>query len=313
MASLDPSMMPMPPRRQGPLVMLVLMGGLFLVLAGLLVRNYAGWAQGGGGASRPAAAPATSSKKAVDLATLEQGLPREAGFAQRNVDYGGNLAPIAAREGAPMGMDEAVYRVALDLSRADAAKFYDRTSQIPKLKDLLAEPRAFHGMSFTFRIVPAEVWDYANNVPERVTSWRVYGIMQRSPEEFVVLETLEPPPVKDWTLKRDVIEVDALFLRNATYETRKDKTVTVPYFLAKSFRRIHEDTTAAAPAPGVGQLLLSKYGPVVGLGMLVFVLLTAWTLRRHARQAEKREREHFYTMLRTRGPKGPGPKKPTNA
>jgi hypothetical protein len=298
----DVPLTPLPPRRQGPIVMLFLMIGLFVVLAGILFKDYARWsnepASSRRAASRAASAPA--SRPFSPQETIEPGLPEGAGFAARNVDFGGNLAPIAAKEGQPLAMDDAMFRVAVDVARMDPNKFGDRATRLPAVKDLLEHPTAYEGMAFTFRMVPAEVWDYANNVPDRVTSWRIYGTLQRNLGEFVVLETIEPPPTRDWTLYRDVIEVDALFLRTATYEARKDGAKkVVPYFVAKNYRRVVDDGEAV-PARNFLDVVRSPYGPFVGVGVLVLVFLTAWTLRRHSRQTEKREREHFYAMLRSR-------------
>jgi hypothetical protein len=275
--------------------MLMVMVVLFLALVGVLVKNYAtSWAR-----REDEQAPTTRRAAPSSLPAIREGLPAGAGFTQRNLDFGGNLAPILKRNGEELEMDESVFRVATDVLRVDPEKFSQRTSQMPAVKDLLADAESFSGLAFTFRCVPAEVLEYVNIVPERVNSWRIYALMQRSPEEFVVLETLATPPFKEWTLKRDVVELDALYMRNASYKNEKGKTVHVPYFLAKSYRRVIADASAG-PNPSLFDLLTSKYGPFIAGGILVFVSLTVWTLRRHGRQVERQEREHFYALLRAR-------------
>lgn len=291
----------MPPARsQGPILILVIMVVLFVVLVGVLVKNYATSWKGefpGGGRTEPRATGSATAPAAAP--ELEGGLPHDTGFARRNLDFGGNLSAILEGNGGPLGMDAAVYRVASDVLRIEPARFAERTSRLPRVRDLLENPATFCGAALTFRCVPAEVLEYVNDVPDRVNSWRIYAALQRDTDEFVVLETLAAPPLREWTLYRDVVEVDALYLRAATYKTVKEKIVTAPYFLAKNFRLVVGDERGS-PSPSALDLLTSRYGPVVAGGLLVFVALTIWTLRRHARQAEQRERDHFYALLRAR-------------
>jgi hypothetical protein len=280
--------------------MLVLMAGLFVVLAGVLLKNYTKWSQDDGRRKDlPALAtkPATSPSPPASIPAFDT-IPREAGFTQRNLEYGGNLAPILEHEGGEIGMDDRMFRVARDVMTASPEKFARISFQLPTAKDLFADPETYCGVVFTLRFLPVAVIDYTNTVPERVTSWRIYGTMQRNNDEGVVLESLEPPPTRDWILKRDVIEVDALYLRNATYISERGKPLRAPYLLVKNYRRLGEQSGDSLP--GIGQLLNSKFGPMIAGTVLILVLLTVWTIRRHSRQTDKREREHFYTMLRAR-------------
>ncbi|MFN0205454.1 MAG: hypothetical protein ACKVS6_03980, partial [Planctomycetota bacterium] len=150
---------------------------------------------------------------------------------------------------------------------------------------------------FTIRVIPMEINDHTNDIPAgRVISWRMYAMAQRSEKEFIVFEGLEKPPMRDWTLKRDVIEVDAVFLRTAKYKTAKDKDVVVPYLVPRSHYLVVNDNSE--PAPHFLQMLSTKWGPFILGGIAVFIALTFWTVRRHSRQMEKLEKAHFYKMLK---------------
>src|SRR5262245_55216809 len=207
-----------PPNRRQSVVMLGVMIVLFVALLSILIGNYGKFARGemdvppGATASKPASRTASGPSR-------DEQLPSEVGAAARNLEFAGNLAPLGEADGKELGMDDVVHRIAVDVARADAGSFSERVTQLPPLADLLARPGDFRGRRFRIRCIPAEVNPWSNDVTAgRVRSWRVYAGLQRDPgREFVVFESLEDPGHNSWTLDRDVLEVDAVFVRTATY------------------------------------------------------------------------------------------------
>lgn len=286
------------PTSKGPLILLGLMMVLFLGLVGKLISGYDSYRQAEpqGAASAPKAKP----ESAPVAPAPEEQLPTESSFAARNVEWSGNLAPLEPRDGQPLGLGEAEHRIAVDVGRASREFFQRRISQLPPMKDLLASPSRYRGSAFAVRCIPMEVVPHSTDVPSgRVYSWRVYAFLQRSLDEAVVFETLEEPPQRDWILKRDVLEVEGLFLRTATYETvsKRNPIKSVPYLIAKSFEHVTEAPKSATNVFGV---IFSRYGPMVAVGIVLFVLLTVWTIRRFANAQEKAERDYFYAMIRAK-------------
>ncbi|MBL8696663.1 MAG: hypothetical protein JNJ88_21400 [Planctomycetes bacterium] len=271
---------------------------LFIALVGKLISGYDTYRDSETGG--PASAPKAKPESAPTAPSPEEQLPTEASLAARNVEWSGNLTPLETRDGLPLGLSEAEHRLAVDVGRASREFFQRRISQLPPMKDLLAGPSRYRGSTFAVRCIPMEVVPHSTDVPSgRVYSWRVYALLQRSPDEAVVFETLEEPPQREWILKRDVLEVEGLFLRTATYETvsKRNPIKSVPYLIAKSFEYV---TDAPKSATNVFGVLLSRYGPMVALGIVLFVLLTVWTIRRFANAQEKAERDYFYAMIRAK-------------
>lgn len=295
--------------RGKPAVLLVLMIALFAVLVVVLVRGYEGYVKPLPPSSRPARAaapPPAGGPSAAPTVSGESWLPAAGGFEARNLDLGGNLAAIADDTGKPLDFtdaappsESATFRIAKDLARADAETFHAMTTQAPPLAELLEKPKEWSGMKLSIRCIPFGVYPYRRfleGAPHDL--WLVYAMPQKSTEQAIVFATFEDPRSQRWTLKRDVFEVDAVYLRTATYESEKKKPLTVPFFVAKTFWPVSGETAAATT--GLQNLLSWKYGPVVVGAILVLVVLTVWTLRRVARQTEKLERDTFYKMLRAK-------------
>ncbi len=307
----SPGFTPIPPTRRGPLVVLVAMVFVFLVLVGILAKGLMGDERANGttgsnpdsvGRGEPATGEAALGGNS-GAGDVELPMPQDSSFSARNLALGGNLEAVAREDGQPIGLDDATARVARLIAQASVDSIRRRATQLPPVADLLAASRESSGHYFTLRGVPFEVNDHSNVLAEgRVASWRIYVMLQRSREEFVVLETLEEPPSREWTLKRDVVEFDVLYLRTATYETTSkregERRRTVPYFVVKG-SRLAQDVAPVTPS-GIGALLGSRYGPYVAVGIALFAALTFWTIRRHARSVDALERNTFYAHLRAR-------------
>lgn len=290
---------------KGPILILVIMGVLFVALIGTLIGYYNNsWKYRDRPLSRPAAS--TTSRPTSRPLPAEAAVPSEAGFSARNLEFGGNLSALVSSDGEPLGMNDAFHRMAEQIKNIPGDWIAAKATQMPPMRDLLEHASAYRGCVFAVRVVPAEINDHDIQLPVgRIRTWRTYGMLQRNTDEFAVFDSLETPPMKGWTLKRDVVEIDAVFVRTAVYKAGGGKLVTVPYFIPKNYQLITEDI-AAGPAPGIGALLHSEYGPMVLIGVVLFVGLTLWTLRRHGRMVEKQERAQFYGLLRAK-------KKPTAA
>ncbi|MBI3818192.1 MAG: hypothetical protein HY286_05835 [Planctomycetes bacterium] len=289
--------------RKGPLLILAVMAILFITLLAKLISDYKTvYLKDAPTESKPAAPPASAPATLPANRSLpaEDAVPAGAGFTARNLEFEGNLTALTESDGKPLGLDDPMHRMATLIGRIPGDRLSAKATQMPPMKDLLENAAAYRGCVFAVRIVPAEINDHENDLPVgRVRSWRTYGMLQRSTSEFVVFEGLEPPPMRNWTLKRDVIEVEAVFIRLASYKTsRGDKTVTVPYLIPKSYQLVFEDTSASPV--GISNIVYSKYGAVVVLGLMTVVGLTLWTLRRHGRMLEKQERDQFYGLLRAK-------------
>lgn len=290
-----------PPRRRGPIMIVVVMGVLFVALLLQILSSYDRWSkqQSGGTASRSTATAAKPASAPQNDATdhIINNLPGDTGFAARNLEWGGNLTLLEGRDGDLLQMGDAEHRMAETIHNIPGERLAEKATQMPKMAELIANPQLYRGSVFTMNVLPFEINDHTTDVPAgRVVTWRMYAMAQRSEKEFVVFETLEKPPMRDWTLKRDVVAIDAVFLRTATYKTARDKDVVVPYFIPKNYSIVTEDLSA--PTPPMVELLSSKWGPAILGGLAVFVLLTIWTVRRHNRQMEKIEKAHFYRMLK---------------
>lgn len=293
----SPALQP-PPARKGPLLLLGVMIILFVALVTTLFRNYdKSFARRGAAESRPQAASGPASRGAL---AAEDSIPAGAGFTARNLEFEGNLTALANSDLKPLGMDDGFHRMAEMIRRIPSDRLSSKATLVPEMKDLLEHSSAYRGCVFVIRIVPGEINDHDMDLRAgRVRSWRTYGMLQRSKEEFAVFESLDMPAMKDWTLMRDVVEVEAVFIRTATYKNVKGKEVIVPYFIPFRFEKILNDS--GGPTPGVLDVALTtKFGPYILFGILTFAVLTAWTFRRHARQTAKLEREHFYGMLRAK-------------
>lgn len=294
-----PPPMPQLTPRGKPLVLVGLMAALFIALVAVLIRYYGDYVADRPVGRAPAATRPAASAPAGPGAAEESWVPEQDGFAARNLALSGNLAPLAEMDGQPVAFDEATFRIAADVARADEAFFRSGSTRCPPLADLLAQPDPYRGRKLGLRVVPFAAYPHRHFFEGRpVDSWRIYAFPQTTSDQAVVFETLENPGAEAWTLKRSVLDVHGIFLRTATYADEKQRTRAVPYFLAKTFRPA--DAAESAPATGLHNLLFSKYGPLVALAVIVFVMLTVWTLRRSARQTERLERETFYTMLRAR-------------
>lgn len=286
---------PPAPNRK-PIIILIVMMVLFVVLLSVVIKNYSSYV-GDKGASRPVAPPA--SRRAIDL-PAQGAVPAGEGFQARNLEFEGNLTALAAMDGAPLEMNDAFNRLAKTVKRAPVSKLQSRATQLPDREVLLEHAAAYRGMVFTLRVIPAEINPHTNDLPGgREVSWRLYCMAQRSTSEFVVFETLDAPPMKNWIVKRDAIEIDAVFVRTATYTTEYKGDVTVPYLIPIAYRMV-EPGESLDGSVGIGHILMSKYGPYVAGSLLLFVGLTLWTIRRHQSQMEKLEREQFYGMMRSK-------------
>jgi hypothetical protein len=288
----------MPAPRRGPILLLVVMVVLFVALLTQVLKFYEDW-KAGGSFRKAESQPAAATRPADSRPVPPDGGPQESSFASRNLEWSGNLTLLQDADGKMLQLGDAEHRMAETVKSIPGDRFGARATQMPDMKELLAHPEVYRGRIFTIRIVPFEINDHTNDIPAgRVLSWRIYGMLQRNLSEYVVFETIEQPPMREWLLKRDVVEIDAVFLRSASYKTEKNKDAIVPYFIPKNYYKIYEESDTGKPS--VFQIITSKWGPVVLGGILLFAGLFVWTLRRHNRQMERLEKEQFYRLLKDR-------------
>ncbi|MFN0207114.1 MAG: hypothetical protein ACKVS6_12495, partial [Planctomycetota bacterium] len=178
--------------RRGPIIIIVVMAVLFVALLMQVLNSYESWSkQSPGSASRPAPAtrpalpPAESRGAFADRVT--DNLPNDAGYAARNLEWGGNLSLLESRDSELLEMGDAEHRMAETIRNIPAGRIAEKATQMPPMAELLANAQLYRGSVFTIRVIPMEINDHTNDIPAgRVISWRMYAMAQRSEKEFIV-------------------------------------------------------------------------------------------------------------------------------
>ncbi|MSR61202.1 MAG: hypothetical protein EXS08_01975 [Planctomycetes bacterium] len=193
-------------------------------------------------------APEHAPEPAAALAEPSQAVPAAAEPAPppRNLDTLFDGALVGAKDAEDFA-ETPSYRRLLEMlsnySDEELARQATRTLDVPAA---LAQPEAWRGEIVRVRALVAHLQTVrlANPLADHVDTYRAFlvndlGLDKES--EGMVVDFLEEPP--ELELRRDVVDVEAVFFRVLRYENAKGVLKDLPYLIARAVRRF--DQTAA--------------------------------------------------------------------